>query len=503
MHPTRAATLLAITGIILILAALGIRGASLVNAAGNSSPIGAAAPGPLPELGDYHPLNGGGTRITFRQGLPADPSAVSFWYSTSVNGGPLTRAESYTEDLSPFEVRDGKAYLPVSGQSDLVVGSPNSETIQVAAVSPDHKALAFSSRPEGGKSRLYILRASTTLEWLGEEDAITGLDWSPDSSRLVFTATRDGVDQVFMADTTGQVYTQITTSPEQKSSPRWSLDGRYIAFLATRGPVDRPAPAATPGPAAPSIFTTRAPTPDPPGPGRASADVFVMNADGSNQHAMTSTPQQEFDLFWIESGAGNELAYAVQQPANPQTAYLYAANPANGTTRRVYPPVAFTALECPRELPYNSTRRLKITIENSGLVPLDLQISLRAGTAPFSVSGEPSSGVTRVETITFLAGETRQLEWPVQPAAGRVTHFSVTSGSAAAYPLTEFHCAAPNTYLGLPRLPFLPLTLPMLVIGLLCCIPRLLQLKSALLWLVWVNAPVIYALLVMLEMRMS
>ena len=70
---------------------------------------------------------------------------------------------------------------------------------------------------------------------------------SPDGKRLLFRGDADG---------TGRV--RVTTDPRFDIGPTWSPDGRMIAFTRSAGP-------SQPG------------------------DVWIMNADGSNQRALTST----------------------------------------------------------------------------------------------------------------------------------------------------------------------------------------------------------------------
>src|SRR6266545_2255207 len=79
-----------------------------------------------------------------------------------------------------------------------------------------------------------------------------GLDlfptWSPDGSKIVFVSNRTGVLQVWVMDADGSGQTRLTTDPAAEFGTAWSPDGTQIAF--SRGP----------------------------------AGVYVMNADGTDQH---------------------------------------------------------------------------------------------------------------------------------------------------------------------------------------------------------------------------
>ena len=85
--------------------------------------------------------------------------------------------------------------------------------------------------------------------------------WSPDGTKLAFqlvdesTGVQIGDLYVMNADGSGRV--NINSNPAYDTDPTWSPDGAQIAF--TRG-----------RPTAPFDF-----------------DIFVMNADGSNQRSLT------------------------------------------------------------------------------------------------------------------------------------------------------------------------------------------------------------------------
>ena len=64
----------------------------------------------------------------------------------------------------------------------------------------------------------------------------SGLAWSPDSRRLVFTAKREGdeVNQAYVMDlVSGGEAMRMTSLSTGVSSPRWSPDGKTILFLST------------------------------------------------------------------------------------------------------------------------------------------------------------------------------------------------------------------------------------------------------------------------------
>ena len=534
MHPTRAASLLAALGAALIAAALLLRALSLgqafaasteafqpaavpilttpaaeqepgeEEAAAQPSPTPQPTPTPLPvlpALGGYRAAEDGQT-IYFIQAPPSAPRTLVSWYSMPADGGVPAIGTAPPSDLRPFRVASGQAYVFLSA-SRMQAGSPPGERVTEARRSPDGRALAFTAETEGGQARLYILDEAARLEWLGEEDTIYDIDWSPDGTRLAFVAPRERVDQVIIASADGQEYRQLTSDPARKSRPRWSPDSASIAYLAVEGGYSPTIGLATPTVPAVILAPTLTPAAGAPPLTPSRADVYLVGLNGANPRRLTDSAETEMALAWLRSRRGAELSFAARLPEHPQIAYLYAIEPASGQQRRVYPALAVERIECPARFADDQPAAARITVSNSALVPLDLPLILRAGSQPFEPYGELQTGAVRSETVGLLPGETRVLEWPVPPSGGRSTHLSVIAETDPRLPLGEQHCSAPNTYLGLPNLPYLALGLPLLLLGALLCIPRLLQMRRRLFWVYWAAGPLAFLAMYVLEMLMG
>ena len=80
--------------------------------------------------------------------------------------------------------------------------------------------------------------------------------WSPDGTRIAFTSSRDGNDEVYVMDADGSGQTRLTNSPDTDYSPSWSPDGTRIAFTSNRD---------------------------------GNGEVYVMNADGTSPTRVTTT----------------------------------------------------------------------------------------------------------------------------------------------------------------------------------------------------------------------
>jgi TolB protein len=59
--------------------------------------------------------------------------------------------------------------------------------------------------------------------------------WSPDGTKIVFSSTRAGNDEIFMINADGTNPTNITRNKAADWAPRWSPDGTKIAFVSDRG----------------------------------------------------------------------------------------------------------------------------------------------------------------------------------------------------------------------------------------------------------------------------
>ena len=122
----------------------------------------------------------------------------------------------------------GSAPVPLTTQSDW---SP--------AWSPDGAHIAFVRYfPVSGNRQIWIMDSDgSDPVSIGPEtaSAYLSLDWSPDSSKIVFEQLSGGVSQIWTMDTDGSDAVQLTFLL-QSSGPTWSPDGTKIGFASTRAP---------------------------------------------------------------------------------------------------------------------------------------------------------------------------------------------------------------------------------------------------------------------------
>lgn len=152
--------------------------------------------------------------------------------------------------------------------------------------SPDGSKIAFD-RNILGKTHIYIMNADGTNPVAVTSDGPlpnTVFEryptWSPDGTKLAFISDRDGPrkSEIWIINVNGSGLTKLTTNVQLGSdgagpffgwdqNPRWSPDGSRIAFDSTRD-------------------------------GLSTTELYVMNADGSNQTRLTNNINDDRFPSW-------------------------------------------------------------------------------------------------------------------------------------------------------------------------------------------------------------
>lgn len=124
--------------------------------------------------------------------------------------------------------------------------------------SPDGTKIAFARNTEGTQYGIFVMNNNgTDVHRVGEADNDDDSpDWSPDGTKIVFHSYRTGEAQIWVINADGSQPVQLTSEPFNYR-PAWSPDGTKIAFGSERGGEDR--------------------------------EVYVMNADGSQQTRVTNS----------------------------------------------------------------------------------------------------------------------------------------------------------------------------------------------------------------------
>ncbi len=105
--------------------------------------------------------------------------------------------------------------------------------------------------------------------------------WSPDGQRLLFDSHRNGNPDIFVMDANGENVQQLTFSEREDFDPEWSPDGCQIVYTSTRRFED----------------------------GYWEAEIYLMNADGSNVRNLTNDQERDDGAAsWL--AGGKEIIYS-------------------------------------------------------------------------------------------------------------------------------------------------------------------------------------------------
>ena len=100
--------------------------------------------------------------------------------------------------------------------------------------------------------------------------------WSPDGQKITFMSFRDEPSDLYIMNSDGTNLINLTQSPEAKeASPSWSPNGKQIAYRSW------------------GIFNAN---------GFFQSDIWMIDADGANQHNLTNHIASDHDPDWSPDG---------------------------------------------------------------------------------------------------------------------------------------------------------------------------------------------------------
>ncbi len=183
----------------------------------------------------------------------------------------------------------GETPLPVTGDGQIqAVTTYASTRLEGVSWSSDGFRIAFSANFDGD-DEIYLINVDGTGLVKLTDNTASDRDpaWSPNGLTVVFASDRDGAGQyeLYSVEPNAANLTRLTDSAGNNLDPAWSPDSRFIVFVSDR---DR------------------------------DADLYIMNADGTNERLVTLNDQAE-DRYPAWSPDGRWIAYSSnRETANPQ-----------------------------------------------------------------------------------------------------------------------------------------------------------------------------------------
>lgn len=199
-------------------------------------------------------------------------SGVTSIVVRNTDGVGLKALTTTGNNAAPAFLPDGRI-LFVSSPNLMVMNADGSAVRTLAALT------ISAGSPTVGPDGTQILAANGSLTLMnadgsgarsvpGTEQALSGR-FSPDGIHIVFSATRGGMDTIFVTDLSGAGVKQLTSGEWNSIFPVFSPDGASIAYL-TKQNASQPA----------------------------AYRLFIMNADGTNAHQIGSMTVGGEGLDW-------------------------------------------------------------------------------------------------------------------------------------------------------------------------------------------------------------
>lgn len=172
------------------------------------------------------------------------------WVAPAAGGAAARVTNDLAQETNPswapdggsilYDVNDSRlalGLLPLDGGPSRSLADWDGEAILGPQVSPDGQRVLFSGT-RGGNSDIFVASVSGGAPILlaGGPAEDGEASWSPDGSEVVFTSRRGGTADLWRVPAAGGEPTRVTDwAPGDEGTAKWSPDGTRIAFTSNRG----------------------------------------------------------------------------------------------------------------------------------------------------------------------------------------------------------------------------------------------------------------------------
>lgn len=153
------------------------------------------------------------------------------WPTIANDGRTIVFERNFT--VWSLDVASGKASeVPITLRGASPSPGMEHQTVtsgfQSLALSPDGRKIAFIARGDVFAASARDGGDATRITATPELEA--QVSWAPDSRRLAYVSSRDGVGHIYMYDAASRIETKLTSGTTNDVSPSWSPDGKMIAY---------------------------------------------------------------------------------------------------------------------------------------------------------------------------------------------------------------------------------------------------------------------------------